>query len=63
MRSGQQSAREVVEEALTAVADGDGALNAFLNVLGEAARAQAAQVDAAVAAGRDPARWPVCPSR
>ena len=54
VRSGQRSAREVVEEALTAVAAGDTELNAFLTVLGDEARAQADAVDAAVAAGRDP---------
>ena len=54
VRSGQRSAREVVEEALDAVASGDGELNAFLTVLGDEARAQADAVDAAVAAGARP---------
>ena len=54
VRSKQRSARELVEEALDAVASGDGALNVFLTVLGDEARAQADLVDAAVAAGGDP---------
>ena len=40
VRSGQRSAREVVDEALAAVATGDGELNAFLTVLGDEARAE-----------------------
>ena len=44
----------MVEEALAAVAAGDGELHAFLTVLGDEARAEADAVDAAVAAGRDP---------
>ena len=54
VRSGQRSAREVVDEALAAVASGDGALNAFLTVLHDEARASADAIDLAVAAGRDP---------
>ena len=54
VRSGRRSAQEVVEEALAAVAAGDGELNTFLTVLGDQARAEADLVDAAVAAGRDP---------
>ena len=54
VRSGERSAREVTEEALAAVADGDGALHTFLTVLGDEARAQADAVDAAVAAGPRP---------
>jgi aspartyl-tRNA(Asn)/glutamyl-tRNA(Gln) amidotransferase subunit A len=54
VRSGLRSARQVTEEALAQVASGDGALHAFLNVLGDEALAEADAVDAAVAAGRDP---------
>ena len=54
VRSGKRAAREVVEEALALVAEGNGELNAFLTVLGDEARSQADAVDAAVAAGRDP---------
>jgi aspartyl-tRNA(Asn)/glutamyl-tRNA(Gln) amidotransferase subunit A len=54
VRSGDLSAVSVVEGALSAIADGDGELHAFVSVLGDEARAAAAQVDAAVAAGRDP---------
>ncbi len=54
VRSGQRLARQVVDDALSAVASGDGDLNAFLTVLADEARAGADAVDAAVAAGRDP---------
>ena len=54
VRSGQRSAREVVDEALAAVASGDGELHAFLALLADEARAEADAVDAAVAAGNDP---------
>jgi aspartyl-tRNA(Asn)/glutamyl-tRNA(Gln) amidotransferase subunit A len=54
VRSGERSARDVVEEALAAVASDDGDLNAFLSLLEDEARAGADAVDAAVAAGRDP---------
>ena len=54
VRAGQRSAREVIEEAIAAVVAGDGELNSFLHVLADEARAEADEVDAAVAAGRDP---------
>jgi aspartyl-tRNA(Asn)/glutamyl-tRNA(Gln) amidotransferase subunit A len=54
VRSGRRRARDVVEESLAAVAADDGDLHSFLAVLAEEARAQAATVDAAVAAGHDP---------
>ena len=40
VRSGQRSAREVVDEALAAVASGDGEVNAFLTVLRDEALTQ-----------------------
>src|SRR5271170_6351539 len=54
VRSGERSARTVTEEALASVAERDGELHAFLEVLGEQALAQADAVDAAVARGEDP---------
>jgi aspartyl-tRNA(Asn)/glutamyl-tRNA(Gln) amidotransferase subunit A len=54
VRSGERSARDVVEEALTAVASGDREYHAFLSLLEDQARTSADAVDAAVAAGRDP---------
>jgi aspartyl-tRNA(Asn)/glutamyl-tRNA(Gln) amidotransferase subunit A len=54
VRSGATTARQAAEEALAAVAAGDEALHAFLNVTGDEALAAADAVDSAVAAGRDP---------
>ena len=54
VREGRRSAREVVQEALDAVAAGDGEVNAFLHVLTDEALTRADEVDAEVAAGRDP---------
>ncbi len=54
VRRGEQSARAVVDEAIQRVADGDGALGAFLTVLGDSARAEADALDAVVSAGGDP---------
>jgi aspartyl-tRNA(Asn)/glutamyl-tRNA(Gln) amidotransferase subunit A len=54
VRAGERSARQVVEEALAAVAARDGELHAFLTVRGEEALHHADAVDAAVAQGRDP---------
>ncbi len=54
VRAGERSARSVTEEALAAVAAGDGEVHAFLTVMGDEALAQADAVDAAVAQGRDP---------
>ena len=54
VRSGRRSARQVTDEALAAVAAGDGEVRAFLSVLADEARLRADEVDAALAAGRDP---------
>ena len=54
VRAGERSARQSVEDALTAAEAHNGELNVFLEVLADEARAQADAVDAAVAAGRDP---------
>ena len=57
---GRAIGREVVDAALAAVDSGDGAYHAFLRLLADEARAEADAVDAAVAAGRDRARWREC---
>jgi aspartyl-tRNA(Asn)/glutamyl-tRNA(Gln) amidotransferase subunit A len=54
VRAGRRSAREVVQEALDAVAARDGEVHAFLTVLTDQALNRADEVDAEVAAGRDP---------
>jgi aspartyl-tRNA(Asn)/glutamyl-tRNA(Gln) amidotransferase subunit A len=54
VREGRRSARAVVQEALDAVAARNGELNAFLHVLTDEALARADEIDAEVAAGRDP---------
>ncbi len=54
VRSGQRSARTVVDEYLGAVAEGDADIHAFNLVTEGQARARADAIDAAVAAGRDP---------
>jgi aspartyl-tRNA(Asn)/glutamyl-tRNA(Gln) amidotransferase subunit A len=54
VRSGERSAREVVEEHLAAVEAREGAIHAFNLVLADEARRSADAVDAAVASGRDP---------
>ena len=54
VRAGELKAAEVVEEHLARIADRDGELHAFNHVMADEARARAAEVDAAVAAGDDP---------
>src|SRR5437899_5182971 len=54
VRAGDRRAREVVQDALSLVESGDGALHAFNNVLIEEALAAADEVDRQVAAGDDP---------
>jgi len=54
IRAGTRSATEVAEAALADIAARDGRYNAFTEVTAARARAEAAAVDAAIAAGRDP---------
>ena len=54
VRSGERGAREVVAETLAGIAARNGAINAFTAVTESRAYAEAARVDAARAAGRDP---------
>src|SRR6202451_2822863 len=54
VRTGERSAVEIVQEALTRIAERDGAINAFTTVTEERALMAAAAVDARRAAGRDP---------
>ena len=62
VRAGEVSAVEVLDAHLAAIDAREGEINAFNLVLADEARAAAAAVDARVAAGRTPARWPACPS-
>ena len=52
--SGRQSARSVAEEALADIGRRNGDVNAFTTITAERALADAAQVDADIAAGRNP---------
>lgn len=54
VRSGQQSARSVVEECLSAIEEGDAEVHAFNLVTASRARARAEEIDAHVAEGQDP---------
>ncbi|MGI8936985.1 MAG: Asp-tRNA(Asn)/Glu-tRNA(Gln) amidotransferase subunit GatA [Iamia sp.] len=54
VRSGEWSARQVVDEHLAAIEAGDGDIHAFLHVDVDGARASADAVDAQVAVGEDP---------
>ncbi len=54
VRAGERSAVDVLEQHLAAIAQGERAIHAFNLVLTDEARAAAAAVDAAVAAGNDP---------
>ena len=54
IRGGRLAAAEVAEQALAGIAARNTRLNAFTEVTAARARAEAAAVDAAVAAGRDP---------
>ena len=54
VRAGSSRARDVVEEHLSAIADRDEELHAFLTVMDAEARAAADEVDRVVAGGGDP---------
>src|SRR5436305_11625811 len=54
VRRGELKAVEHLDECLTAIDDGNGALNAFVHLDPDRAREAADAVDQAVAAGRDP---------
>ncbi|MDQ1421663.1 MAG: aspartyl-tRNA(Asn)/glutamyl-tRNA(Gln) amidotransferase subunit [Acidimicrobiaceae bacterium] len=54
VRSGERRAVDALEDYLVAIAEGDDQIHAFNHVMAESARAAAAAVDEAVAAGRDP---------
>ena len=54
VREGKVSAVDVARAALDRIAAGNGAINAATRLLAERGLAEAAQVDAQVAAGRDP---------
>jgi aspartyl-tRNA(Asn)/glutamyl-tRNA(Gln) amidotransferase subunit A len=54
VRTGAASATEILETHLARIADRDGELHAFNLVLADEARRRAAEIDADVAAGRDP---------
>ena len=54
VRSGVRTAVDVLEQHLAAIAKGEDAIHAFNLVIADEARAAAAAVDAAVAAGNDP---------
>jgi len=54
VRSGDRSARDVVEEALAKIAAGDPEIHAFVEVLADRALDRADEIDRAVASGSDP---------
>jgi aspartyl-tRNA(Asn)/glutamyl-tRNA(Gln) amidotransferase subunit A len=54
VRSGERSAREVVDDYLGRIDEGNAALNAFVHLDPDAARSGADDVDRRVAAGEDP---------
>ncbi|MDP9070925.1 MAG: Asp-tRNA(Asn)/Glu-tRNA(Gln) amidotransferase subunit GatA [Actinomycetota bacterium] len=54
VRKGDRSARQVVEECLSAIAVGDGEIHAFNRVLADEARAAADALDHRIALGEDP---------
>ena len=53
VRSGERSAREVLEEHLVRIDDREGEIHAFNHLMVDEARARAADVDARIAAGED----------
>lgn len=54
VRAGRVTATQIVETCLDALVEGDRALGAVTRLLPDRARAEAARVDADIAAGRDP---------
>lgn len=54
VRSGATTAVDLVDSALGQIAERDSEIGAFLHLMGDKARARAAGIDAAVAAGEDP---------
>ena len=54
VRSGDRSARDVVEEALAKIAAGDPEIHAFVEVLADRGVDRADEIDRAVASGSDP---------
>jgi aspartyl-tRNA(Asn)/glutamyl-tRNA(Gln) amidotransferase subunit A len=54
VRSGERTARDVVDQHLAAIDAREAEIHAFNTVLADEARAAADRIDAAVAAGRDP---------
>ena len=54
VRAGTVTAAEITEQHLARIADREGEIHAFNHVMADEARAAAAAVDAAVAAGNDP---------
>src|SRR5688572_20710045 len=54
VRSREVSAAALTEQALAALGPGNARLNAFTAITAERARVEAAAVDVAIAAGRDP---------
>ena len=63
VRSGAVSAVDVTQAALSRIGADDPKLGAFTAVTADRALAEAAKVDAVVAGGGEPDRWPACPSR
>ncbi len=62
VRSGERSAREVLDDHLSRIEAGNEALNAFVHLDADLAHAAAARVDDQVAPARTRAPSPVCPS-
>ena len=63
VRAGRRRAADVVDESLERIARLNGTLNAFCEVRPAAARAAAAAIERAVAAGGDPGPLAGVPSR
>ena len=57
------TALDVVAATLGRIEARDSVLNAFTTVTAARARKKAAEIDAIIAAGGDPVRWPARPTR